>query len=140
MGGINTSRWILGGVVAGVVLWLLEGLASVLYRADMETALTAHGLEMELTAPMFALSVAVSLLVGLTLVFFYAVARSRFGPGPMTAVKVAFVLFVGGYFVSLLGYFMIGLFPNGLLIRWGLIGLGEMVVASLVGGWLYREA
>ena len=81
-----------------------------------------------------------SLIVGLSLVFFYAVARPRFGPGPKTAVTIAVALWIAGYLVSLLGYHMIGLFPTSMLALWGLVGLIEVIVAAMVGGWIYREA
>ena len=140
MGSINISRWLLGGIVAGITMWLLEGFGSMLYMAEMETAMQAHGLSMEISPVAIALSIVVSLVVGLTIVFFYAAARNRFGPGPRTAALVTFALFVGGYLVSLLGYFMIGLFPSSLLVKWGVIGLVEMIVAGLLGGWVYRES
>ncbi len=85
------------------------------------------------------LTVVVSLLVGLTLVFFYAAARPRFGPGAKTAIIVAVALWFGGSLINLIGYGMIGLYPMGMLAIWGVQGLVEMVVASLVGGWIYRE-
>jgi len=66
-------------------------------------------------------------------------ARARLGPGPRTAVTVALALFVGGYLLWLLGYRMMGLFPDRLLLSWGVIGLVEMVLAALLGGYLYRE-
>jgi len=140
MGGINVSRWLAGGVVAGIVIWLLEGLGSVFYMSQMEEAFAAHNLSMEMSAGMIVLTILVSLIVGLTIIFFYAVGRSRFGPGPKTAVIVAFALWFGGYLVSLIGYHMIGLYPGHLLVHWGLIGLVEMIIAALVGGWIYREA
>jgi hypothetical protein len=140
MGSINISRWLLGGIVAGFTMWLLEGFGSMLYMAEMETAMKAHGLSMGISPLAIVLSIVVSLVVGLTIVFFYAATRTRFGPGPRTAVLVTFVLFVGGYLVSLLGYFMIGLFPSSLLVKWGVIGLVEMIVAGLLGGWVYRES
>jgi len=95
---------------------------------------------MEMSAGILVLSILVSLIVGLTIVFFYAVGRSRFGPGPKTAVIIAVVLWIGGYLVSLIGYHMVGLYSGHLLIHWGLIGLVEMIIAALVGGWIYREA
>lgn len=140
MGGIDVGRWLGGGIAAGALIWVLEGAASVLYMGDMEAALAAHDLGMEMSAGIWAVTVTVSLLVGLTLVFFYAAARPRFGPGPRTAVLVAVVLWAGSYVVSLLGYAMMGLFPGGLLVTWGFVGLVEMVLASLLGGWIYREA
>ena len=140
MGGINVGRWLGGGLAAGVLIWFLEGAGSMLYMTEMERALAAHGLSMEVSAGMMAATVAVSLAVGLTIVFFYAGVRPRFGPGPGTAVTVAVVLWIGGYLVSLAGYAMMGLFPSGLLVAWGAIGLVEMILAALLGGWIYREA
>jgi len=140
MGGINVSRWIAGGVVAGILIWVFEGIGSVFYMSEMEAALASHNLSMEMSAGILVLSILVSLIVGLTIVFFYAVGRSRFGPGPKTAVIIAVVLWIGGYLVSLIGYHMVGLYSGHLLIHWGLIGLVEMIIAALVGGWIYREA
>lgn len=97
MAGINRGRWLVGGVAAGVVMWLIEGGASVLYMDDMQAALQRLGLSMEMTAKVWVLSVAVSLILGLALVFFYAAARPRFGPGPRTAAIVALGLWASGY-------------------------------------------
>lgn len=140
MGGINTSRWLASGITAGVIMWVAEGGASVLYMGQMEAALEAHGLSMAISGGVIALTVAVSLVAGLVLMFFYGVARSHFGPGPATAVKVALALWTGGYLLSLTGYGMVGLYPIRMLAIWGVVGLVEMILAALVGGWVYREA
>jgi hypothetical protein len=139
MGGIDTKRWLLGGLAAGVLIWLLEGLASMLYMDDMKTALEAHGLEMEMSAGAMVTSVIMSLILGLALVFFYAMARSRLGPGPRTAVTVAVALFLGSTLLSIVGYRMLGLFPDRMLAAWAVVGLVEMVLAALLGGYIYRE-
>ena len=139
MGGISIGRWLAGGIAAGMVMWIIEGAASMLYMGDMEGALEAHGLGMELTAGVTVLTVVVSLVAGLVLVFLYAAARPRFGPGPKTAVIVAVAMWIGGYLLSLLGYQMIGLYPSSMLVMWGAIGLIEIIIAALVGGWIYRE-
>lgn len=139
MSGINVGRWLAGGIAAGVVVWLLEGAASMLYMDDMEAALAAHNLSIELSAGIVVLTIIISLIVGLTLVFFYAAARPRFGAGPKTAIIVAVALFIGSYLLSLIGYYMLGLYPVGMLTMWALVGLVELIIASLVGGWIYKE-
>ena len=139
MGGINVGRWLAGGIVAGLVYWLLEGMASMFYMADMEAALTAHNLSMELTAGVWVLTVLVSLIAGLTLIFLYAAVRPRFGPGPKTAIIVAVAFWLIASLLPVIGYGMMGLFPSGLLILWAVVGLVETIIAALVGGWIYRE-
>ena len=78
--------------------------------------------------------------MGLVAMFFYVAARPRFGPGPKTAIFVAVALWVGGYFLSLLGYKMIELYSDRILFFWGLTGLIELVLGTILGAWIYREA
>jgi hypothetical protein len=139
MKGINVSRWVLSGVAAGIVMWLVEGAASMLYMDEMEAALAAHDLAMAVTPGMIATTVLVSLIAGLVLMFLYAAIRPRFGAGPKTAVIAAVALWFGGYLLSLIGYGMVGLYPAGLLTMWGAVGLAEMIIAALIGGAIYRE-
>ena len=139
MAGINVGRWIAGGVAAGTFVWLFEGVASLLYMDEYMKSMEAHGLSMDMGPAMWILSIVVSLIVGLAAVFFYAAMRPRFGPGPKTAVIVGVALWLSGYLMSLIGYQMMGLFPQGLLVMWGVIGLIEVVLASILGAWIYRE-
>jgi hypothetical protein len=140
MGGINVSRWLAGGVAAAAVIFVLEGISSVFYMEDLEAALAPLGLSMDLTTGLWVLAVVGCLLLGLALVFFYAAARPRFGPGPMTAVIVAVALWAGGYLLSIIGAGLMGMLPSGLLVWWAAVAVVEMVLAALAGGWVYREA
>jgi hypothetical protein len=139
MGGIDVGRWLLSGVAAAALIWILEGAASVLYMDQMQAALVAHDLEMEMTAGTWAATVAVSLIAGLTLMFIHAASRPRFGPGPATAVKAALALWFGGYVLSIVGLGMIGLYPTSMLVMWAVVGLVELILAGLLGGKIYRE-
>jgi hypothetical protein len=94
---------------------------------------------MDMSAGAMVFFATISLVSGLVLVFFYAAARPRFGPGMKTAAIVAIGLWTGGYLMSLLGYWSMQLFPNGMLVTWGLIGLVEMILATILGAWIYRE-
>jgi hypothetical protein len=139
MGGINVARWLSGGVAAGLVIGIVEGLASLVYGDRVQAMLAAHDLALVIDAGTVALGLLASLLVGLALTFFYATARARFGPGPRTAVIVAVVFWAGGYVMALVGSQMLGLFTGAMLVAWGAVGLVELVLASLAGGWVYRE-
>lgn len=140
MSGINAKRWLAGGVAAAALIWVLEGVSNMIVLSGTQDALRAHGMTLQFTASMWILTVVISLLVGLTLVFFYAAARPRFGPGPRTAIIVAVGFWAAGPLVSMLGYQMIGLYPSPLLVHAGLVGLVEWIFAALLGAWIYREA
>lgn len=140
MAGINLKRLLVSGLAAGVLIWLVEGAGAVfLYMEILEARLAELGLSMEMSGFHMAVTVLVSALVGYALMFFYVGVRPRFGPGPRTAILVAVVFWLGGYVVSLLGYFLAGIYPTHLLVQWGAVGLFEMVAAALLGGWFYRE-
>jgi len=136
---INTGRWIAGGVVAGLLMWIMEGAASQLYFAEMMAALERANLSVAMDAGMIATTVIVSLLVGFGVVFFYAMARQRLGAGVRTAVIVGAAAFVFFYLPGLIGYQMIGLYPTSLIVKWAVVGLLEMVVMSVAGAWIYRD-
>jgi len=140
MAGINVGRMLLGGVVASAALWLLESGASFLYLGKMQNALLERDIVLEPSVALTVKSVVIALLTGLTMLFFYAAARPRFGPGPKTVLLVTIVLWLGSYVPALIGYDMIGIYPRTLLYQWGLVGLGEMIIACNLGAWLYRES
>jgi hypothetical protein len=140
MGSINVVRWLAGSVAAAVVIFAVEGVSSVFYLDQMMASLADHGLGMEMSGSVMASTLMVSLVTGLVLVFFYAAVRPRFGPGPRTAILVAMFLWLGGNLLSLVGYQMVGMYPTGMLVLWGIVGLVEMIIAALVGGWIYKEA
>ncbi len=139
MAGINLRRLVAGGSAAGLFVWMLEGAASLLYLDGMTAALKAHDLAVSMSPTKIFLTIALSLLTGMTLVFLYAAMRPRFGRGPRTAVIAGVVMWVGAYLFSLAGYAMIGLYPASMLVTWGFIGLAEMIIAALIGAWVYRE-
>lgn len=139
MGGIRMPRVLLGGAVAGSIIFVLEGLAGELYMADMRAALAAHDLAIEMSRGTWVLSFLTSVILGCVAIWFYAACRPRFGPGPKTAALVALVLWLGGYLLSLIGYHLLGLFPVRLLALWGVAGLAEMMLGTIAGAWLYRE-
>lgn len=136
MGGINVGRWILGGLLAGVIFNLFEFASGMMLHEKWEAAAAAHNLPTEGSL----VYVLMGFIGGLVAVWFYAAARTRFGPGPGTAVKVGVVYWIGGYFMATLSYCAMGLFPADLLVPWGIISLIETIVATVAGAWLYREA
>jgi hypothetical protein len=139
MHGINVGRWLVGGLVATIVIVIVEVVGFRLYSADYQAAMVAHELA---GRHRFGLLMRLSqlLLLGLSLVFVYVAARPRFGPGPKTAIIVAVAVWVPRYVCTALFYRTIGLLPDKVLFAWVSLGLLEAVLATLAGGSLYRES
>lgn len=141
MGQINWGRVLLGGIVAGIVLflagWLIYG---VVLGADLAEMYTSMNRTMDESASTMALYGVLSLVVGLVAIWLYAAARPRFGPGPGTAIRVALAAWLINSVVPTMGWIPANLFTNRIL-GVGLAGdLASMLVATLIGAWLYKEA
>lgn len=76
---------------------------------------------------------------GFAAVWFYVSARPRFGPGPRTALLIGFMFWLGGIFLAVVSYGMMGMFPMGMLAQWAAITLVGILTSTVVGAWIYRE-
>jgi hypothetical protein len=140
MGRINVVRVVLGGLLAGLVINVSESILNLFVVADsMELAMREHNMVPPggSTIPIYMV---VGFLLGVVTIWIYAAIRPRFGPGPKTAVLAGFVVWLLAYLWRLLDIGLAGLFDPGLLVLPAAWGLVEIVIAALVGGWLYREA
>jgi hypothetical protein len=140
MGGINVPRWIGGGVLAAIVIYVIEGfMAAKVWVGPVSAILAEHNLNTGMSSGAYLAYAILCLLVGLVLIFFYAAARTRFGPGVRTAVIVSIMLYLGGFVPGLIDHHVLGLYPDDLLVKWGVQGLVEMVIAGVAGAWVYKE-
>jgi len=78
-------------------------------------------------------------LVGIAAVWLYAAIRPRYGAGPQTAIRAGLVTWAVAVFLANLGNYPLGLFPTRLLVISSIVALVEIVGATLVGAWLYKE-
>lgn len=139
MGKIDTTRVIVGGLVAGVVLNIGEFILNgVLLRERWETAMEGLGMDVYTGADIMVM-VVMTLLLGILLVWMYAAMRPRFGPGPKTAVIAAFAAWVLVYVWPFMWNSLTGLFPSDLLLISSVWGLFELPIGTVAGAWLYRE-
>ncbi len=139
MTGINWRSFIVGGLVAGVIInisaiTLVHGVFGEAYAATFVSHLSS-----EITIPTAALLIWVRLVVGMVVTFVYIGFRPRFGPGPRTALIACLAVWFSTYITLA---FMLNKF--GVLTGWRLWvtivwGFGEVYVATLVGAWIYRE-
>jgi hypothetical protein len=78
-------------------------------------------------------------LLGIAAVWLYAAIRPRYGAGSKTAIRAGLVTWAVAVFLANLGNYPLGLFPTRLLVITSIVALIEIVVATLVGAWLYKE-
>ena len=139
MGKINWGRVVLGGLLAGVVLNVVDfAMYGKWLAGDFAAALQALGKPgaMDNLIPLF---VALDFVYGIGLVWVYAAIRPRFGAGVKTAVIAGVATW---FFVSLLhavGEAPMGLFPQKLYTIPTIVTLIEYAVATTVGAYVYKE-
>jgi hypothetical protein len=137
---MNYGRIILGGLVAGLVLNTGEFvLNDLVMGAQMKEFFSAH-LFPEPPGYFIAVAVGSTFVLGIVLVLGYAAIRSRFGPGPKTAILAALFAWFGIYLYSgIINGILFGIPLKTMLVVlvWGLI---EYVLAALAGAALYKEA
>ena len=134
MSNINYSRVLIGGLVAGVLFFVLDWLGLMIMGLDMEAWMAAHALR----EPNMAVFVVIDLLLGIVAVWLYAAIRPRFGPGAKTAaIAAAFMWFL--FALIYFGFHMMALFTQGDYMKMAAWGLVQVFVATLAGAWLYRE-
>lgn len=140
--GVNRGRVFLGGLAGGVVwtVWsfligyLIIGMARYQAATDAGMFLKQPRYHFFTAQWIFALFV-----MALVLAQLYAWIRKTVGAGPMTAVKLGFLVgFIGGFplnFAQATWMPIDRMFPLG----WMLDIWGGCILAALVAGWLYKD-
>jgi len=139
MGKINLKGVIIGGLVAGVVLNIVDFiLFGVVLKDQMAAMMQAMGKPPMATSTMIWYTF-LDFLYGIFLVWLYAAVRPRFGAGAGTAVKAGLISWViAGLFHALFEAPM-GMMPQNTLILVTLVGLVQQPLAAVVGAKFYTE-
>jgi hypothetical protein len=139
MGKINLGRVLLGGLVAGLILSIGEYvLNDIVLAVPMAEILRKFGVPQPGTH-FVVIAVVMTFLLGIVLVWVYALIRSRRGPGPKTAILAALIMWFGVYvYTGVINGTLLRIPMNVILIgfAWGLI---EYIAAALAGAALYQE-
>jgi hypothetical protein len=138
MGRINVKGVIVGGLVAGLVLNVIDFLVYGMWLApDMAAAMQAAGRPpIDNLIPLF---VVVDFLFGIALVQLYAAIRPRFGAGPATAVKAGIYVWVLTGLLHAISEAPMGLLPQRLYTIGTLVSLVSFPLAAVAGARFYRE-
>jgi hypothetical protein len=138
MNKINWARVLLGGLLAGVIINAVEFLTNgIVLGRDWEAAMKALSRTMSPSA--LVVFFIWGFLAGICAIWLYAAARPRFGPGAKTAALTGFAFWIFAFALPTFGQWSFGLFPQRLLVIGTLVGLMEVILASVVGAALYKE-
>jgi hypothetical protein len=144
MGKINYGRVILGGIVGGIVafilVWFLNGVLLLQRWVDNANRLNPSGHN---AASPLALLVSLFLIctVGNILItWIYAAVRPRLGAGMRTAVCVGLVTWALAFLLPNAAWSLTGIFSRRLLLYDALAGIAVIVGGAIVGAVLYKEA
>ena len=142
MGKICWGRVFLGGLLAGIVINIIEyALHSLVLAEAWQQAMAKLGAEHPVwgTTRAMVLLIVLGFVIGIFAVWLYAAIRPRFGPGPKTAVYAAFAVWLVAYLVPTLVGLPLGFLPTRLWTISVSVGVVELIVATLLGAWIYRE-
>jgi hypothetical protein len=140
---INVGRMLLGGIVAGILLFMADGfIHSKLLHEHWMAAMKAAGrsVQAEEHGSDMLYFAAFELLRGVALAWVYAVFRTHYGPGPGTAICAGLALWAIMFPVFFLQEVPLGFYSTTLLALWSLYEIIPSVIAGLVAGALYKDA
>jgi hypothetical protein len=140
MGKINTSRVLLGGLLAGVVInlseWFWNG---VVFMDEYNKAMAAINKPSVMSNAAMTIYLLWGFLIGILAVYVYAAIRPRFGAGAKTAIRAGLIMWALVYVQVTISFGPMGLFPAWLMWLGLPISLVEIVLATWLGARVYRE-
>lgn len=140
MGKINVSRWILGGLAAGIVVNILAYVVDGVILAPRWARDMARLGRPEFTPTQILLFNVIGIALGLLAVWVYAAIRPRFGAGMRTAICAGIAVWVASSLLpNASTMWVTGLFNNHLTLYTTAGALIELVVGTVVGAALYKE-
>ncbi|MGD0201356.1 MAG: hypothetical protein ABSD27_11460 [Bryobacteraceae bacterium] len=140
MGKINWSRVVLGGLLAGLIINVIDFLVNTfLLKERWADAMQALGKPGTMTSPQIIAFLVVGFLVGIMMIWLYAAIRPRYGAGVKTAFCAGTAVWVLGCLLPTITPMVLHLFPRRLMAIGVLVGLVEAVLGAVAGAWLYKE-
>jgi hypothetical protein len=137
---INTGRALLGGIVAAVIIDLIEGVMNgAVLKNDWAAAMQALGKSGEISMAAIGLYNVVGLLEGIIGVWLYAALVSRYGLGSTTAGKAGLVMWALVSGLPNLLMLPSGLIPGRLMTLAVVVDFIAILLGITMGALLYRE-
>jgi uncharacterized PurR-regulated membrane protein YhhQ (DUF165 family) len=135
---MNWRRVVLGGLLAALVMTLVWLPALFVLSEDIAAMTNSLGLSIEPMARAVLYGSIATPVLGLLSVWLYAAIRPRYGAGPTTSVIAGFVVWLVTFLVDTC-WASLGIVSMRLFGIMKTIDLIAIVLATIVGAWLYQE-
>jgi hypothetical protein len=135
---INMKRVLTGGLVAWLIIIISAAVMVPVVGKEMELALAKCNLPPMGTGAMLYFT-AVSLVLGIVLVWLYAAILPRMGKGIKTAIIASTLVWFLAYFLANVSMVAYGFMPVKLTVIGTVWGLVELLAAGVVGTRLYKD-
>ncbi len=140
MAHTSCGRIIAGGLLAGVVINVVELLVNGMLLMNLwAQAMQALGKPNAFSTAAIVTFNIVGFLIGIASVWLYAAIRPRYGAGVLTAMRAGIAVWFIGNFIPNLATYPMHLFRGRLLAIATMVGLAEILIASVLGAWVYKE-
>jgi hypothetical protein len=140
MNKINTGRALLGGIVAAVIIDLIEGVMNgVVLKSDWAAAMQALGKSGEVTGGAIAIYNLGGLLYGIIGVWLYCALTSRYGKGSTTSAKAGLAVWALTSALPMLMWLPAGIIPSRLMSFSVVVDFIAILLGVTMGALLYRE-
>jgi hypothetical protein len=138
---INLGRVVLGGIVAGIVINIFEGILNGVVLADQWAAvMTGLGKSPAMSIKQIVAFNVWGFATGILILWVYAAMRPRLGAGPRTAVCAGLVVWATAYALGGAAPVFLHLIPVSLMAIALAVGLVETMVAGVAGAYFYKES
>jgi hypothetical protein len=138
---MNKGRILLGGLLAGLVINIGEFvLNGVLLAEPMKEEYHRLGLPVVPSVKTISIWVVLTFILGIAIVYLYAMIRPRSGPGLKSALWAGLIAWFFVHFYVGVSYHAMGLWPLGLTLIGMVWGLFEYTIGAITGAWAYRES
>ncbi len=141
MGKINVVRLIIGGIVAGIALNLIDFLVDGMLLTKMWNGQLATWGRGPFTGGQIGMFMGFGIVIGIVTIWIYAGIRPRFGPGVKTAIYAGIVSWILSALLPNFALMWATHFFSGHLTSYTTLGaFFEIVIGAICGASVYREA
>jgi hypothetical protein len=135
---INLKSLFTSGLVAGIIILIVGfGLVPILGN-QMDELLESQSIP-PLSKGAMVFFAFVSITLGFSVVFFYALLQSKFNSKLKAAVTASLILWFLNYLLSNAALVAYGFMPIDLVVIGTAWGLLELLTAGIIGSMLYKE-